>query len=345
MTIKLKKFDPSFIEKISSFGISLVSIKTVNEDYFSWKKWPVGVGAYRVIFSDPETGETILEKRSDSKFPDAQKYVRFISSNDNEGDIFWKDMWDLDPGKYKREILKVSYGTLGIFFNFESELGKNENFRKAISLVINRDDLVNHLDSIVKNSEMIPTSILGRADIDKKKNLSLAKEYIKKVPKPLLENIIEINIFGQNREAINKQNFIRLKNQIEELGLKISFKLDDDKLKLDSPMHIVGIQAAQKDPSFVFGYFRKGSFYKNSYPKDDKFIKDNFSKLMNSIDIQEKSMISQKLSTYLTESAIVVPLLDLYSLYLYDSKKIDIATFHSQPGGMRFKIWEIKPLR
>ena len=345
ITIRLKKVDPSFIEKISHVGTPLVSIKTLKENYFSWKKWPVGVGPYQVIFSDSVTGETILENRSDSKFPEAQKYIRFISSSNNEGDIFWKDMWELDPKKYKKKILKVSYGTLGIFFNFDSPLGRNENFRKAISFIINRDEIVNNLDSIIKNSEIIPISIWGRANLDKKQNLALAKEYINKVPKSLLEGTIEINTFGQNNNAINDQNFVRLKNQIEELGIKISFKLDDGKLKLGSPMHIVGIQAIHKDPSYVFGYFRKGSFYKNSYPKDDKFIEDNFNRLMNSIDTKEKSMISVRLSTYLTESAIVVPLWDLYSIYLYDSKKIDIATFHTQPGGMRFKIWEVKALK
>ncbi len=107
-------------------------------------------------------------------------------------------------------------------------------------------------------------------------------------------------------------------------------------------MHIVGIQASHKDPSYVFSYFRKGSFYKNSYPKIDENIEDYFNKIILSNDPKEKLKYSKLLSTYLSESAILVPLWDLYSVYFYDSNKIDSSTFIAQPRGMRLKVWEIK---
>jgi hypothetical protein len=99
-------------------------------------------------------------------------------------------------------------------------------------------------------------------------------------------------------------------------------------------MHIVGIQASHKDPSYVFSYFRKGSFYEN--------IEDYFDKIILSNDPKEKLKYSKLLSTYLSESAILVPLWDLYSVYFYDSNKIDSSTFIAQPRGMRLKVWEIK---
>lgn len=344
LTVKLKTVDPLFVEHISHAGTPLVSITTLKDNYFSWKSYPVGVGAYRVIYSNPADGETILKKRHDASYPNAQKYIRFISSQDNEGDIFWKDMWQLDKSKYKQEVLKITYGTLGIFFDYESKLGQDENFRRAISLAINRDELVSGIQYLRKNSEIIPVDTWGRAEIDKKQDLELAKKYLSKVPKELLKDPIEINTFGQNKDALEKSYFIKLKEQLESIGIKVNFKLDDGKLRLDSPMYIVGIEATYKDPAYVFGYFRKGSFYKTGYPIQDKYIEEEFSELMKATTIDSKAEISKKLSNYLTESAIVVPLWDLYSVYNYNTKKIDAQTFYVQPGGMRFKVWEVKKI-
>ncbi len=344
VSIKLKTIDPLFVEHISHVGTPLVSMKTLTDNYLDWKNVPVGVGAYKIIYANNVTGETILQKRTDSHYPNAQKYIRFLSSKDDEGDIFWKDMWNLDPKQYKQETLKITYGTLAIFFNYENKLGNNENFRKAISLAINRDELVKGFSYLKKNSEIIAVDTWGRSDLDKKQNIELAKKYLSKVPKELIKDKIEVFLSGQNQYALSKPYFTKLKQQLESIGLKLIFKLDDSNVKVDSCMNITGIGATYKDPAYIFGYFRKGSWYHKNYPKNDAYIESEFSKLMNATTIESKSEISKNLSTYLTENAIVVPLWDLYTFYTYNTKKITAQSFYIQPGGLRFKVWEVKKI-
>ncbi|MBX9838522.1 MAG: hypothetical protein K2X69_09445 [Silvanigrellaceae bacterium] len=49
-------------------------------------------------------------------------------------------MWNLNNGIYKKKVINFSYETLGIFFNYDSEL-------------------VNNINYIIKNNKMIPISI------------------------------------------------------------------------------------------------------------------------------------------------------------------------------------------
>ena len=78
----------NFIKKLTHADTPLVFIQTLKDNYFSWKKWSIGVGHYYVLLSNYETGETIIKKRENLKYDSAPKFVRFISSNNNEFDIF-----------------------------------------------------------------------------------------------------------------------------------------------------------------------------------------------------------------------------------------------------------------
>ena len=101
------------------------------------KELAPGLGKYKVVGLNYETGEALIQRKVEvDGFP---KFIRFISSEDQKGDVLWRDNWGDLGSDFKREIINIPYNTTGIFFNYNTKLGNNEKFRKAISLAINRN--------------------------------------------------------------------------------------------------------------------------------------------------------------------------------------------------------------
>lgn len=326
--------DPNFITNLSTSKYPIVS------KYFYLNKkrddLTPGLGKYEIFFADKIQGEAILRRKSDiAGYP---RYVKFISTNDARGDVLWKDMWGPLNDSYKQELIAVPYGTLGLFFNYNNDLGSNKSFREAIHLAIDRKLLCLGFPYLIPNSQALPNNYWGRIEVEDAQNSNKAKEILSKIgniPDPFI-----IKVFGQSEKEMQKPYFSELKRQLKSVGLNPVYVVDDGDQKSDSTIFITGIAVPYVDPSSVFHFFSSGSFYENGYPKDDPIIKKLLSDLTKSHLDEEKIRYSKKISKHLYDQKFFVPLWDLLSVFNVNTERV--STLGDQPGGMRFDISQVQ---
>ena len=53
-------------------------------------------------------------------------------------------------------MILVPHDTLGIFFNLDTKSGKNKYFRKAVRLVIRRNELTDEFSYLIPNNQVLP---------------------------------------------------------------------------------------------------------------------------------------------------------------------------------------------
>ena len=332
--IDLKFPDPNFITNLSTSKYPIVS------EFFYLNKGKnllsPGLGKYQIDSLNQHNGEVILKRKVHlDNYPD---FVKFISSDDQRGDILWKDMWGNLDSKFKKETIEVPYGTLGIFFNYNTKLSKNKNFREAINLAINRKILCDSFGYLIPNEQVLPNDYWGRIDVEEKQDIQKAKKLLKNIKE--IPNPLEIKVYGQSEEEIKKPYFLTLKSQLEEVGLNIKFIVDSGSEDPDSILFISGIAVPYKDPAAVFQFFVDGSFYANGYPKNDLYMKDTLKKLISSSLDKEKLKYAKDISSHLYFNNYFIPLWDLLSLFNVNTERV--LSLGEQPGGMRFDISNVK---
>lgn len=333
LKIYLSHADPNIITNLSTSKYPIVSkyffLKRKNDELTP------GLGKYRVLELNKNTGEVLLQRKISLKgYPD---YIKFIASADNKGDVFWRDMWGNFDSRFKREVIDIPYGTVGVFFNYNSKLGKNKKFREAISLAINRKKLCDGSDSVIPNNQTLPNGYWGRIDLIENQNVELAKKMlseIKDIPNPL------IIASGANNEEHKKPHYVNLKQQLIDVGLNPVFSIAETYKPFETDLIVAGISVPYKYPSSVFQFFLEGSSFTNAYPLNDKNIKFLFEKLNLSNSDKEKIYYSKEISKYINENHIFIPLWDILTEFIINDKKIK--SLGNQPGGMVFDIWKIK---
>jgi len=153
--------------------------------------------------------------------------------------------------KNNKEYLPVTRGiTYFIIFNTDDAFLANDNIRKAISLAIDRDDIVK--DVLKNGSEpaggVVPPSIMGynnqsfreQAPANPKYDLTLAKQYFEKGLQELGLSAppedLTINVYDDDRKKVA----VAIQEQLEtNLGLKVAIdpKPVKQKLKLETEGH------------------------------------------------------------------------------------------------------------
>ncbi len=62
LRIKLENTDPDFLYKLTSWRFSLVPMEELKDNFLDWKKYPVGVGPYKVLEPGFQNGHMRLQK-------------------------------------------------------------------------------------------------------------------------------------------------------------------------------------------------------------------------------------------------------------------------------------------
>jgi len=331
--IELENIDPNIITHLSTSKYPIVS-----KYFFMNKKkdeLSPGLGKYKVLFINKESGETLLQRKNHiDGYPN---FVRFISSVDKNGDIFWRDMWGNLGDSFKKEIINIPYSTTGIFFNYNTKLGKNIKFRKAISLAINRNKLIQNSDNIIANYQALPNGYWGRIETEETYNIELAKQLISEIedlPNPFIIAV------GASEKELQKPYYIELKQQLIDIGLNPIYSKKESYKPFETEMIVAGIAVPYRYPASVFQFFVEGSSFINAYPKNDHILQSKFDKLNISSSDFEKLKYSKELSLYINDNIIFVPLWDTLTEFVINNNKIK--TLGSQSGGMVFDIWKVQ---
>ena len=288
---------------VNNLGISYAQIFPKDACEKAGDKWGtgtdcIGTGKYKVVSND-DTTEVVLEKFADyhDGEPALDKLVyKFIDDNNTKimnfknGDI---DYCDLDASLYNqykddpdvKDLLKP-YQTLGVQFvnlNLNSEKLKDVRVRQALSLAINRQELI---DSIAGGLGEVPSGWLAPATPGYDKDAP-AFEYNPDKAKQLLSEagVPNLTLSAKVRSGINEKQLTAVQSYWDAIGVKLELTTEDNGVwQSDWAAGNLEITALGWFPLYadadnhMYTYFysenaaKKSSFYNN--PEFDKLVSE-----------------------------------------------------------------------
>ena len=341
--ITSKKSNTRLIKALEDGPFILLSEKAFRKDYKTLKRYPIGIGPYKVIYVNYKTGETRLKLKKDfiKQSPKAPRNVVIFGDDSHKGDIFFKDMWDIDKKDFRRVSTKFPYVTMGIFFNYNLKISQNLDFRKSLALAFKRDEIVEGFQELRANNQPICVGKPGRMESPENYDLKLSRTLMKRSLKEAdMPREMDVIFAGQSYNEMKKGYNLKIKSQIEKTGLKVNFiKEKYGEHEFHTPFFISGISAPDDDPIFIFSIFQKNSIFTNIFPKKDRILSKKIEQLKNIRSIKERYKKSVSLSYYFEENVIMIPLYDLYPTFFFRTSKIK--SLGDQPGGIHFIIQNI----
>ena len=288
---------------VNNLGISYAQIFPKDACEKAGDKWGtgtdcIGTGKYKVVSND-DTTEVVLEKFADyhDGEPALDKLVyKFIDDNNTKimnfknGDI---DYCDLDASLYNqykddpdvKDLLKP-YQTLGVQFvnlNLNSEKLKDVRVRQALSLAINRQELI---DSIAGGLGEVPSGWLAPATPGYDKDAP-AFEYNPDKAKQLLSEagVSNLTLSAKVRSGINEKQLTAVQSYWDAIGVKLELTTEDngvwqsDWAAGNLEITALGwfpLYADADNPMYTYFYSenaaKKSSFYNN--PEFDKLVSE-----------------------------------------------------------------------
>lgn len=204
-----------------------------------------------MVNADLETHEFYLEKVSqEERIP---KKIKLIFSKENIGDI---KMLLGGPNRgnasYERQVIfQDVYSNGGFLYNYQTELGRNLNFRKAISLALDREKIseATVFKEMAPEDQMLPNSGWQK-DYRfpmpiQKQNIAEAKRLLNLVPEHLWKNkVFQVPSYWEDVKEINTLPYISvIKKQLQDIGIAVEFlntDMDYDKFKEEIQMSYGG---------------------------------------------------------------------------------------------------------
>ncbi len=347
---KLKRENKVFFKRISDGRLPIVPIEELENDFLKWKKYPVGFGPYKVTGADFINFEFYLQKVSEED--NIPKYVKLIYGSEKGGDI---KILLSEPKRVPNEDDKVIifanvHNNAGFLYNYQTKLARNKNFRKAISLALDRNKIAeaSAFKELQAEDQMLPNSSWQqeyRSEIKiQTQNVKEAKRLLNLVPHHLWKNkVFQVPTYWGYSDNVNTLPYvIEIKKQLKEIGIETNFLDTDnayDKFTEGDTnvLYFTGFGFSYKDPNRNFGHFRKGSYFTYESPNDPKF--EELYQLSTKY-VKETTKYTKLLSQYFTENNVMTIVFNQRMSLSFNSKKI--ISLGNQYNGIRLAIWEIK---
>ena len=332
ISVKLKHPNPSFLHSISRSYFSLVPKEELEADGKTWKKYPVGAGTYKIVEYDFDQNQATLEKVSkNAKGPDS---IEISSSVSNPDLVIGRPQ--NSHRLENRSLLRVSH-VISILFNFENDLARQKDFRRALELSLDRGRLTSDVDLFKETNQLLAPTVWGGNRNISKQDASRSQKLLASVKGLLGEGPLEIPVYHAYWGHPTLGSYLdEMSRQFSDVGLNIRL-FDSDKkhfTKEDKkfPFTITTLGADIVDPIVLYGLFAKGSPLSPHYPKDDTAFADLLGEASGASVSEAKVDAVKKVSKYFFDNAIAIPLFFKNTLIQINPKRI--ASIGKQDGGV-----------
>ena len=333
--VKLKRPNPSFLHSIARTTFSLVPIEEMNNDYDSWKRFPVGCGNYKVdsVDSNNNVHLTYVGKNQGA----AKKVV--LSPNGIKAN---SDVILTSPSKSKNIDLfhsKNAARVTSLYFNYKNDVSKNTNFRKALDLLINREELAKGVNAYKPTSEYLASHFWGRIEKYDNQDVAYAKRLLSSVQGLNLNATYKIPVYNSFFGNAQLGKYLHeLEKQFLAAGLKIKFFDTDEKFisssDTDTLFKILSMGADVVDPTVLFSLIR--SPFKQHFPENDEKYFDLLIEAESAHSLDQRVIALKALSQHMYDNRYVIPLFERKSAIGINKSKIK--SLGEQNGGIAFYL-------
>ena len=231
---------------VNNLGINYADIFPKDACEKAGKSWGtgtncIGTGKYKVVSND-DTTEVVLARFDDyhdGKPALDEVHFQFVDDLNtkmmsfNNGDVDYCDLDASQLQQYKSDPavkdLITQYPTLGVQFvnlNLSSEKLQDVRVRKALSLAINRDELI---QSIVGGAGTVPSGWLAPQTPGHDPNAP-AFEYDPEKAKALLAEagVTNLELSAKVRANINQKQLVAVQDYWSKIGVKLTVETEDN---------------------------------------------------------------------------------------------------------------------
>ena len=231
---------------VNNLGINYADIFPKDACEKAGKSWGtgtncIGTGKYKVVSND-DTTEVVLARFDDyhdGKPALDEVHFQFVDDLNTKmmsfknGDVDYCDLDASQLQQYKNDPavkdLITQYPTLGVQFvnlNLSSEKLQDVRVRKALSLAINRDELI---QSIVGGAGTVPSGWLAPQTPGHDPNAP-AFEYDPEKAKALLAEagVTNLELSAKVRANINQKQLVAVQDYWSKIGVKLSVETEDN---------------------------------------------------------------------------------------------------------------------
>ena len=337
LQIELSRTNPIFLLNFTVPFVPLVPEEELKEDYFTWKKWPIGAGPYRVESDYHDHRLKLIAVK-----PVADRPTAIIMDNArkvDKYDIIFDEVIASDKEKdFEKVFSKYPVSIACLAFYRDNPIDQNLNFRKAIYHAIDRDSLAMNTDQYRAAYEMMVRPYGGRVKPKNPYNVELAKSYLAKVPHELLKDGVKIGVYATDDHwtPAMKQRIARMTEQFKEIGLKVSFEANSEKFPTPEVVKKYTIKMYSKvvdlaDPAVSYGAMSSRSPYRNENPVKGNEYDLAYEKALAANDVETRFHAIQEISTLIEEKAIISPLLQKYAFYRINPNKVKTLGDQAKP--------------
>jgi len=333
LQIELAEKNPFFLLNFTLPFVPLVPKEELKDDYFTWKKWPVGAGPYKI---EKDYADHRLVLQAVTEMPGHP--VRITIDNARKMDQYDLIFDEVTPspkeGDFKKAISKYPNSIVVLKFYRNNTLNKNADFRKAIYHAIDRDTLIGDSDQYLPAYEMKVNSYDGR----KAKNpydIELARSFAKKVPHDLLKHGVLVGVYASSSAfpANVARRINNLSAQFERVGINVRFEANPEKFPTKEVVQKFSMKMSSKivdlaDPVVTYGAM---SPYHDENPDSDGAFDRAYEKALQIEDTELRYAAIQDIAKLIEDQALMVPLLEKYTLYRFNQSKLQSLGVQPKP--------------
>lgn len=332
--VKLIKSNPAFFHTLTSPYFSIFPIEELENDYLTWKDSPVGLGKFKVE-KTYNVNETVISSLKEVCKECVSKVV-FHSKRPEKSDIeFYADK----GGDYEVKNSELAAGVRILSLSNKHPLSQDINFKKGLNLLIDQSVFQSNEMGIHATTQLLPKHFWGRLKDTPKTSTSKAKEYFSKIDKELLEPIYEIPVFSGKELARHHKFYAeKLMQAFHKVGFKTKFvpntqKFIQEDVAENSPLYMFNIVSDYVDPLIMFSSFKKDGhepYYRPTGKVLDRFQK-LYDKTQNATTFDERNEHVKKLSEFVRDEVVVLPLAEERTVYHINPKTVKDLGVQSNP--------------
>jgi len=345
LEIELSNVNPIFLSNFTMPFVPLVPEEELKDDYFTWKRWPIGAGAYKVDADYQDHRLRLVAVKPVAERPDI--IVIDNARKMDKYDLLFDEVAASDKEKdFEKVLSKYPVSLVSITFYRDNPLNQDLNFRKAVYHAIDRDALSLNMEQFKPAYEMM---VRPHDDLKPKNpfNMTLAKSYLSKVPHHLLKDGVKIGIYATDDHwtPVMQERISRMTNQFKEIGLEVTFEANPEKFPIPEVVKKFTLRMFSKvvdlaDPAVSYGAMSSRSPYRNENPINDDSYDLAYEKTLKATDLKTRLSAIEELSALIEERAIVSPLMQKYAYYRMNPAKIK--TIGNQPKPLFLDLSKIE---
>jgi ABC-type transport system substrate-binding protein len=316
-----------FLYSLGSLLAAFAPEDSFKEDYYTFKDTPIGAGPYKVEFNDPQSSMVRL-KRIRGNGPEYLEFYSSKTAHTNKVDIaLGGGIYDMkaysaeNPNTYRMIEGALPNSIQVIVFNYQTEAAQNENFRRAVSLAIERWENLPEFPNLKPTNQIIPSVSFGyNSHFKPVHDIAKAKEIFAKLPQSIKSRTHKLIAHGTPGTP-PVSYYVAVRDALRAIGMKVELEVSEETRIADgdtSRTMVLFGRYVESNPLSSFGYYYPG--VSNETLKSNPEYAALFDKAENTESIEEVSKLIARLSEEINKKSIVIPLHERRPNYFLSNK-------------------------